>query len=46
MKNNAFVGRIGHFDKEIHMAGAEAYPGIKKMELKPHILRSVHNIDI
>ena len=35
MKNNAIVGNIGHFDNEIDMAGLEAYPGIKRVEIKP-----------
>ena len=35
MKNNAIVGNIGHFDNEIDMAGLEAYPGIKRTEIKP-----------
>jgi len=35
MKNNAIVGNIGHFDNEIDMAGIEAYPGIKRVEIKP-----------
>jgi len=39
MKNNAIVGNIGHFDNEIDMAGVEAYPGIKKMEVKPQVHR-------
>ena len=39
MKNNAIVGNIGHFDNEIDMAGLEAYPGIKKDEIKPQVHR-------
>ena len=35
MKNNAIVGNIGHFDNEIDMAGLEAYPGIKRINIKP-----------
>merc|ERR1712023_166352 len=35
MKNNAIVGNIGHFDNEIDMAGLEAYPGVKRTEIKP-----------
>merc|ERR1712216_991955 len=35
MKNNAIAGNIGHFDNEIDMAGLEAYPGIKRIEIKP-----------
>ena len=39
MKNNAIVGNIGHFDNEIDMEGLEAYPGIKKVEIKPQVHR-------
>ena len=39
MKNNAIVGNIGHFDNEIDMAGLEAYPGIKRTEIKPQVDR-------
>lgn len=39
MKNNAIVGNIGHFDNEVEMAGLEAYPGIKKVEVKPQVHR-------
>ena len=39
MKNNAIVGNIGHFDNEIDMAGLEAYPGIKRSEVKPQVDR-------
>ena len=35
MKNNAIVGNIGHFDNEIDLAGLEAYPGVKRNEIKP-----------
>ena len=35
MKNNAIVGNIGHFDNEIDMAGLRAFPGIKKINIKP-----------
>ena len=35
MKNNAIVGNIGHFDNEIDMAGLEAYPGIKRINIRP-----------
>ncbi len=35
MKNNAIVSNIGHFDNEIDMAGLKAYPGIKKINIKP-----------
>jgi adenosylhomocysteinase len=39
MKNNAIVGNIGHFDNEIDMDGLEAYPGIKRTEIKPQVDR-------
>ena len=35
MKNNAIVANIGHFDNEIDMASLKAFPGIKKVEIKP-----------
>jgi len=41
MKNNAIVGNIGHFDHEIDMAGLRAYPGIKKINIKPQTDRWV-----
>jgi adenosylhomocysteinase len=41
MKNNAIVGNIGHFDNEIDMEGLEAYPGIKRTEVKPQVDRYV-----
>ena len=41
MKNNAIVGNIGHFDNEIDMAGLEAYPGIKHINIKPQVDRFV-----
>jgi adenosylhomocysteinase len=41
MKNNAIVGNIGHFDNEIDMAGLEAYPGIKRVEIKPQTDRYI-----
>lgn len=41
MKNNAIVANIGHFDNEIDMAGLKAYPGIKKIEIKPQTDRWV-----
>lgn len=39
MKNNAIVGNIGHFDNEIDMLGLEAYPGIKRTEIKAQVDR-------
>ncbi|GHT23426.1 adenosylhomocysteinase [Planctomycetales bacterium] len=35
MKNDSIVCNIGHFDDEIDVAGLTAYPGIKKMNIKP-----------
>lgn len=35
MKNAAIVCNIGHFDNEIDMLGLEAYPGIKRITIKP-----------
>merc|ERR1719436_394636 len=37
MKNNAIVGNIGHFDNEIDMAGLEACPGVKRLNIKPQV---------
>lgn len=34
MKDQAIVCNIGHFDNEIQMAQLEAYPGIKREEIK------------
>lgn len=39
MKNNAIVGNIGHFDNEIDLENLEAYPGIKKMNIKDQVDR-------
>ena len=41
MKNNAIVGNIGHFDNEIDIAGLEAFPGIKRENIKPQVDRYV-----
>ena len=41
MKNNAIVSNIGHFDNEIDMGGLKAYPGIKKINIKPQTDRWV-----
>jgi len=35
MKNNAIVCNIGHFDNEIDMNGLKAFPGVKKVNIKP-----------
>ena len=45
MKSKAIAESIGHFDNDIDMAGVEAYPGIMKMEVKPHAVKSVRSID-
>jgi adenosylhomocysteinase len=37
MKHQAIVGNIGHFDNEIDMAGLAAWPGIKKINIKPQV---------
>mmetsp|Transcript_39319 Transcript_39319/g.70432 ORF Transcript_39319/g.70432 Transcript_39319/m.70432 type:complete len:490 (-) Transcript_39319:260-1729(-) len=37
MKHNAIIGNIGHFDNEIDMAGLMAYPGIKRINIKPQV---------
>lgn len=41
MKNNCIVGNIGHFDNEIDMNGLKAFPGIKKVNIKPQTDRWV-----
>merc|ERR1712233_120114 len=37
MRNQAIVCNIGHFDNEIDVAGLEAYPGIKKINIKAQV---------
>ncbi len=37
MKDEAIVCNIGHFDSEIDLAGLEAYPGIKELNIKPQV---------
>jgi adenosylhomocysteinase len=37
MKHQAIVGNIGHFDNEIDMAGLEATPRIKRVNIKPQV---------
>ena len=39
MKNDAIVCNIGHFDCEINVADLEAFPGIKKEQVKPLVDR-------
>ncbi|MCP4178814.1 MAG: adenosylhomocysteinase [bacterium] len=37
MKDQAIVCNIGHFDNEIQVAQLEAWPGIKKINIKPQV---------
>jgi len=37
MKHQAIVGNIGHFDNEIVMAGLAAFPGVRKISIKPQV---------
>ncbi len=37
MKDQAIVCNIGHFDNEIQVAALEAYPGVKKVNIKPQV---------
>jgi adenosylhomocysteinase len=37
MKHQAIVGNIGHFDNEIDMAGLAAFPGVRKVNIKPQV---------
>jgi adenosylhomocysteinase len=37
MKHQAIVGKIGHFDNEIDMAGLQQVPGIKRKTIKPQV---------
>ena len=37
MKDGAIVCNIGHFDNEIQVAKLEAWPGIKKINIKPQV---------
>ena len=39
MKNQSIVCNIGHFDSEIQVAKLNAWPGIKKEEIKPQVDR-------
>ena len=41
MKDQAIVCNIGHFDNEIEVEKLNAYPGIKKIEIKPQVDRYV-----
>ncbi|MCO5602017.1 hypothetical protein L7F22_056144 [Adiantum nelumboides] len=38
MKTNDIVCNIGHFDNEVDMLGLEAYPGVKKITIKPQMI--------
>jgi adenosylhomocysteinase len=37
MKHQAIVGNIGHFDNEIDMAGLAAWPGVRRINVKPQV---------
>jgi adenosylhomocysteinase len=37
MKHQAIVGNIGHFDNEIDMTGLQAFPGIRRVTIKPQV---------
>ena len=37
MKDEAIVCNIGHFDNEIQVARLEAWPGVKKINIKPQV---------
>lgn len=37
MKDQAIICNIGHFDNEIQMSKIEAWPGIKKTNIKPQV---------
>ncbi len=41
MKDQAIVCNIGHFDNEIQVARLEAWPGIRREEIKPQVDRFV-----
>ncbi|MBQ6725536.1 MAG: adenosylhomocysteinase, partial [Bacteroidales bacterium] len=42
MKDEAIVCNIGHFDNEIQVARIEAWPGIKKINIKPQVDKYVY----
>lgn len=37
MKHQAILGNIGHFDNEIDIAGLQALPGAKRINIKPQV---------
>jgi adenosylhomocysteinase len=37
MKHLAIVANVGHFDNEIDMAGLEALPGARRVQIKPQV---------
>ena len=37
MKHLAVLGNIGHFDNELDMAGLQALPGVKRVNVKPQV---------
>lgn len=41
MKDNAIVCNIGHFDNEIQVEKLYAYPGVKKINIKPQVDRII-----
>jgi adenosylhomocysteinase len=42
MKDEAIVCNIGHFDNEIQVSQLEAWPGIKKINIKPQVDKYVY----
>jgi adenosylhomocysteinase len=42
MKDEAIVCNIGHFDNEIQVAQLEAWPGIKKVNIKPQVDKYIY----
>lgn len=37
MKHGAILGNIGHFDSEIDVAGLLAFPGVRRVNVKPQV---------
>ena len=42
MKNQAIVCNIGHFDNEIQVSKLNAWPGIKKLTIKPQVDKYIY----
>ena len=42
MKDQAIVCNIGHFDNEIQVSKLEAWPGIKKLNIKPQVDKFIY----